>query len=313
MTVTFFPYFRCYAHALDDPRCAEINLRLAAAYRGWTEEAAPPSRPTIWSVCEYYNVGAFKSLPLVFPRVMAADLARYRDTGAMEISYMHAPTRAWGSWTLHHALFARLAWNPHADADSLVRAFCHAYYPTAGRRMRAFYDQLEAASANILALQHCAGVYGTSAGVGRLADARLPLFPLHHLQMQRVDPVMNDAASLDSIDGAMQQARTALDGALADCRDPVERDRLREDERRFAYGEAVFALYSGLIRTVAAHRGHDAAAARRCFTRAEGAAARLRGIHELVQVAASHANASDGLEASGVRPTYEHFRKLYGR
>ena len=54
------------------------------------------------------------------------------------------------------------------------------------------------------------------------------------------------------------------------------------------------------------------AAARAAFAEADQAAQALRGITDLVQVSASHANARDGLEASGVVATYELFKKRYG-
>jgi hypothetical protein len=97
------------------------------------------------------------------------------------------------------------------------------------------------------------------------------------------------------------------------ARDPIVRVRLEDLERRFAYGEAVFQLYAGLIHTAVAHRSLDRTGAERAFAAADRAAERLRAIHDLVQVAAAHANASDGLEASGVLRTYEFFRALYGR
>lgn len=308
-TVTFFPYFRCYAHALEDPACTEMNQRLARAWKAWRGKAGRFER---LGVCEYYNVGSFKSLPLLFPHVMAADFAAYRRAGASRILYMHAPTRLEGSWALQHALFAVLAWNPHADVDSLIHDFCRRAYPTRSANMRAFYRELETATSNIVALQHAAGVFGSGSAGGRLAETRLPVFPLRHLREHAAPDTLDRAASLDEIDQAMAAARRAIDDAGRDLAGE-EHARIAEVERRFAYGEAVFQLYSSLIRTAAAHRAGDGDGARRAFAVAATAAGRLRGIHDLVQVAASHANAADGLEASGVVTTYDYFARLYGR
>ena len=92
-SVTFFPYFRCYAHALADPSCTEINRRLAPSYEGW---ASGPARATIGplAIGEYYNVSYFASLPLVFAHAMGADIPWYFRSGARHFHYMHAPTEA---------------------------------------------------------------------------------------------------------------------------------------------------------------------------------------------------------------------------
>jgi hypothetical protein len=309
--VTFFPYFRCYAHALGDPRCAELNRRLMGPLRAWSELGRAGGIRL--GIGEYYNVSAFKSLPLVFPHVMAEDLRLYARAGARDFHYMHAPTRLWGTWTLNHALLARLLWSPDADVDSLLDDFCRRYYPTTSARMRRCLAYLETASANVVALQHCVGVYGTSGTAGgRLADHRLPVFPLRHLQLDSPAGGAPLAPSLAGMAEAMRGARRELDAARAACRDSLERDRLADDERRFAYGEAMFAFYDHLVRVALQERRGDAAGARREFAGVERAARRLRAVRDLVRVASSHANARDGLEASGVVATYDFFRRRYG-
>ncbi|TMQ72847.1 MAG: DUF4838 domain-containing protein, partial [Candidatus Eisenbacteria bacterium] len=163
-------------------------------------------------VCEYYDVGAFKTLPLIFPHVMGADLRRYHQEARLaRFEFMHAPTREWGCWTLDHWLLSRLAWNPAQDVDSLVDRFCRAYYPNAAAAMREHFRQLERASANILALQMSVGVYGTNAG-GRLTHP-VPIFPLRHLQLRETHPPTNDGPDLDEIEHAMIEARAALEQA----------------------------------------------------------------------------------------------------
>jgi hypothetical protein len=308
VTVVFYPYFRCYAHALASSACTELNARQAADYRGW-RGAAPAVG---WGVCEYWNVGAFKSLPLVFPHVMTEDLRWYAQTGARELTYMHAPTREWGSWTLQHALFARLAWNPATNPDSLTAAFCREFYPGAGTEMAAFYRDLEIASANILMLQASAGVYGSAVAGGRLANAATPVFPLRHFRETESHFSTDDGPDLDQALAAMAQARASLDRAKARALGAAAQ-RIAEVERRFAYGEAMDAFYAALIHTALADRARDGDRARAEFAHAREAADRLRGIHDLVQVSASHANAANGFAASGVVPTYEYFERLYGR
>jgi len=307
--VALYPYFRCYAHALADPACTEINARIAVDYRGW--RAAAPTLP--WGVCEYYDVGAFKSLPLVFPHVMARDVAWYASTGARELTFMHAPTRLWGSWTFQNAWFAKLAWNPATNPDSFLTGFCREFYPGAGDEMAAFYRDLEIASANILALQASAGVYGSTAAGGRLAHLQTPVFPLRHLRESKTQFATDDGPDLDEIEAAMRRSRVSLERAWKKARGAHAHDRMEEVRRRFDYGESMISFYAALIRTAVADRARDGDRARAEFAEAAIAARGLRGVTDLVQVSASHANAHDGLEASGVRQTYEYFERLYGR
>jgi hypothetical protein len=311
-TVTFFPYFRCYAHALADPGCTEINHRLSDAYSGWTEKAERHYQGAV-GIGEYYNVSYIKSLPVVFPHVMSVDIRHYHDAGARSFHYMHAPTSEWGTWTLEHHVLATLLWNPGADVDSLIRDYCERYYPAAASPMKSFYARLETATANILALEHCAGVFaGTGVPHGRLAARNFPVFPLRHLQPVRDPGSPNDAPSLEEIEQAMREARSSIDSALIAARDTVERERLAEDERRFRYGERVFALYSALIRTAVCDHAGAAAAARRAFAPVDSLTAELSAMTDVVQVAASHANARNAYDASQVVSTCDYFRQLYG-
>jgi hypothetical protein len=309
--VTFFPYFRCYAHALGDPTCTEINSRIAARFESWT---AAPERayhgPV--GVGEYYNVSYFKSLPLVIPHVMASDIRWYFQNGVRRFHYMHVPTRLWGTWTLDHAVLARLLWNPEANVDTLLAEFRRRYYPTTFAQVAAFDAALELASANILAIEYYVGAfaYGGSPA-GRLAAPGVPLFPLQHLPFDQRHSPPNAAPTWVETMTAMREARQALDHALATCRDSLERVRLADDAQRFAYGEATFALYDHLIRTAERDRAADHTGAARELALADSAASRLRTMRDVVQVAASHANARDGLEASHVEATLAYFHARY--
>jgi hypothetical protein len=312
-SVTFFPYFRCYAHALGDSTCTELNLRLRRAWDGW---ATAPGRPYTGrlEVGEYYNVSWVHSLPVVYAHVMGADLPWY-GTVADGIVYMHAPTAWWGAWTLNHAVYARLAWNPSTPVDSIAARFTRGYFGTAGEPMLAHFASLERATMNITALAHCVGAFGTGAGAvgGRLGDARFPLFPLRHLQPATTQ-APNGAPGIEEIGRSIADARRSLAAArAAAAEDTLVLTRIADQERRFDYGEAMVEFWIGLIRVGAAHRAHDVVAARRIWPTVEQAAARLRAVRDLVHVAGRDADAADGLAASSAVTTYEYFRRLYGR
>ena len=336
--IAFFPYFRCYAHALLDPSCTEINRDIARRLTGWAralgvtpaaasggeshgrpKPGAPGSRPGAASdrapampllIGEYYNVSWHKSLPLLFPHVMARDLMAYHRLGARHFHYMHAPSRLWGTWTLDHHVLANLLWNPALDVDSLIAAFVRRNHPSAPAAMLTFYRELERATANITAFQQSVGALGS--GNARLTYEQSPVFPMRHFQLAACSVGSDSAASLVAIADAMTRAQTALYGARAATREPVERARLDEIQRRFDYGTDVFKLYTGILETILFHRQHDARGARQSFAPAEKTAERLRRVRDLVQVSASHANAKDGFEAAQMTRVYEFLRKLYG-
>jgi hypothetical protein len=110
----------------------------------------------------------------------------------------------------------------------------------------------------------------------------------------------------------MHRARRHLDDALLNCRDAVEKARLSQDERRFAYGQAMIDFIYQMVRTALFQRRSDPEQARRSFALAEGQAAILEKIVDLVQVASSHANAANGLDASGLTSIYKVYKHRYG-
>lgn len=307
-TVTFFPYFRCYAHALGDPACYEINRPIAARFIGWVDGGERGYRGNV-AIGEYYNVSWTKSLPVVFPHVMATDLADLSNLGVREFFTMHAPTSRWGTWTLQHAMLARLLWNPRANVDSLVADFCAREYAGVGDEMRAFYAALEAATANLVALQQTVGSIGTGERI-RLLDGRVPVFQLRHISEAPHAKRADTGASLVEIEQSMRDARAALDAAHARARDPHVVARLGEVDARFRYGDAMLRFWIALIRGAVAWREKQGDALASQVARADSSAAELRGITDLVQVAASHANARNGYEASGATRVYEAMRTL---
>jgi hypothetical protein len=265
---------------------------------------------------EYYNVSNLKSLPVLFPSIMAVDVPWFYRNGARHFHYMHTPTRLWGTWTLNQYMMARLLWNTDADCDALLEDYFTRYYPTTKEPTRSFYRHLERATANIKPLKHYMRIQGGhwaryTVRFG-LTNDKVDLFPTKHLRYEPYHPPTDDGPDLVEMVESTRLARASIDAALRACTNSIEKKRLLEDERRFAYGEAMVMFYYHLIRTAMFHRQGEKEQARLDFAEAERLAERLRRIVDLVQVASSHANATNGFEASYLQGAYELYKKHYG-
>ncbi len=308
---TYFPIDRCYAHALADPACTEINQGQLREYEGWGVAPGRFYRGAI-AVGEYYNVSSFYSLPILYTRILSLDIPWYHRNGARHFNYMHVPTRDWGPWTLNHALLARLLWDPRTDVDRTLREYFALYYPATSVSTRRFYESLETATANFKLLKHRAragrSIYGV---VRQLRAGALPL-PLEHMRYETFHPPKNDAPDIADMKAAMQAARAALEQSLARCPAGSERERLGEDERRLRYAEATLAFFDHLLRLYAFDRQGDAVRAREEWKGLAAAAARLRRMVDVVQVSSRDANAVNAFVATEAVDIYEAFARRYG-
>ena len=111
----------------------------------------------------------------------------------------------------------------------------------------------------------------------------------------------------------VSSARRDIDMSLLKCSDDTERLRLLEDERRFAYGEAMIYFHYHIIRTALFHHDNNIIMATKEYECLGKYAGILEEIVDMVQVSSSHANAQNGLDATQAVDLLDFFREKYGK
>lgn len=301
-SVTFFPIRRCYVHAFGDPNCTEVNQDILTNFQGWTIGSQRFYKGPIF-IGEYYNLSLFKSLPLVFTKIMAVDIPWYYRQGARQFNYMHTPTTLLGTWNLNQYLLGKLLWNVNTNVNSIINEYFHLYYPTTSGPTREFYKELEEATSNIEIFKNYAA--------NRLLKGSP--FQLNHLHYDEYHPLTDDGLDVLEIIDVMEKAKKYLDESLMECNDSIEQQRLIEDKIRFDYGYVMYRYIYHMIRTSFFHEKGDKVMAAREFLTVKDYASKLEDMTEVVQGSSEHANAKNGLEAAGSVKLYKMFSELYDK
>ncbi|MBN1256240.1 MAG: DUF4838 domain-containing protein [Planctomycetes bacterium] len=246
---TFFPIERCYAHPFADPSCTEINQAMRDYWEAWT-------RPDCYfkgdmQMGEYYNVALFAGIPVVFMKILAADIPYYYATGARHMHYMHVAIADWGTMALTNYQYAALLWNHELDSATFLEDFMARRYREQAALMYEFYSLLEKAMGNAKALKHYTGMMGvnrhcfwSSLRTPASPENPVELFQTEHFPYAPRERTNNNAPSFLEMLEMLEEAKGMLDQALLECRDPEVALRLAADARRFRYGrKVVYFLY----------------------------------------------------------------------
>ncbi len=142
----FAPRERCYAHAIDDDRCARNRfywkslLHARDVFEGRVDVFEYYGCTTLWCYCN-----------VAIPRVIARDLRAYRAAGVREIQALVFGAHSTWAHGLNLSVFARLASGQETDVDTAITRFTEERFGRpAAPAMLDYYNALEKAQAGYL-------------------------------------------------------------------------------------------------------------------------------------------------------------------
>lgn len=299
---TFYPIRRCYVHPFDCPDCP-ANARYRGQLDGWMKDPDRYYRGPM-AIGEYYNVSAFKGLPICFMHTMARDIPDYYRSGARTFDYMHVTTSRWGNKALTNYQMARQLWDVSTDCEALWRDYFARRYGPAAAVMRPFYESLEQMLSNADQLKY---------GLARRLDRGVEdLFPDPHLRYERQPGLESTGPTLLEMIEHGRRCRQLLSEALAMKLPAPVQARIAEDEQCFTYGEQTLAYYHACVRAFQEIRAGRPDDARPWQAAADRWAALLRADGISSQGSSSHGNADNALLASRAEHAPEHLAKALG-
>ncbi|MGI8908535.1 MAG: DUF4838 domain-containing protein [Candidatus Sumerlaeaceae bacterium] len=203
----FCPISQCFEVQINDSVSTQ-NLAYVEGLKAWRAKFDGDI-----SVYTYYRKYAWDSLPAVFPHYIQKDVQFYRTIPVQGISIYSEPAD-WGTYELNHYSLAKLAENPDADVDAIVRDFCNARYGAAAEVAQRVYGTLEEIVPRYCSLP---GTTLKSADEQRKAEQRL----------RDAQQELKSAAMTNAGDAATSAALNRLNLVLEYVARDVELRRLR--------------------------------------------------------------------------------------
>jgi hypothetical protein len=130
------PIRQNFDYQIDDPR-APNNAQYATLIRNWRSSFAGHL-----SLYSYFRRYAWLSLPVIMPHFMQHDMKWYASIPLQGIS-SYAEPGDWYTYELNHYVFARLAWKPGVDVDSLTSEYVVLRYGRQRNTAAAAYRTME--------------------------------------------------------------------------------------------------------------------------------------------------------------------------
>lgn len=142
--VIFYPIHRCYRHQLGDHEC-RMNRIYDEAITGWHRNAPGLD---LWAG-EYYNVSRFEDMPLVFGKMIPAEMRYYHANGCTGATYMHNFSPNWGIRALTQLLHTQFAWQVDTCEEAFIDEYFSRKYGAYSAAMKKVYRHWELAGKDI--------------------------------------------------------------------------------------------------------------------------------------------------------------------
>ena len=132
----FCPIGQRFDLQMSDPSARE-NVDYVADLKSW--RSAFDGDISIYS---YYRKYAWNSLPILIPHYMQGELKFYASLPVQGVSTYSEPGD-WGTYEINHYALAKLACDPNANVDELIKEFCDARYGAASDKAQIAIETLE--------------------------------------------------------------------------------------------------------------------------------------------------------------------------
>jgi hypothetical protein len=212
----YAPRERCYAHALNDPRCP-LNRRYSQAL----EHALPAFGAAHTEVFEYYvDEILYENLQPPLPEVLQQDAQYYHQLGIPALGALMTNTGEFQTPMLNMYLYPQVLWNDHADLRASVRDYARVYFGDPA--MEDYFESLNSGLRDVL----------------KTCEYTRPGDAWDSLELQHEsDQALDDHARgiQQGIEGPLAHASLLLNRAVARATSGAFRRRLEKEKRQMDF------------------------------------------------------------------------------
>jgi hypothetical protein len=134
----YCPIRRSYDHPLWDMR-SEPNELYYYALMEWLKQESFTGEISYYS---YYRKYAWRSLPMVIPRLIKMEMEYYRDLGLVGMGSYSEPAD-WFTYELNHYIIAQASWNVDFDISAVLDEYCRLRFGDAAGEMKGYFQLIE--------------------------------------------------------------------------------------------------------------------------------------------------------------------------
>jgi hypothetical protein len=224
----YAPRERCYAHALNDPKCP-LNQRYSKAL----EHALPTFGAAHAEVFEYYvDEILYENLQPPLPEVLQADAQYYHQLGIPALGALMTNTSEFQTPMVNMCLYPQVLWSVHADLRAKLLDYARIYFGDPA--MATYFEELGSGLKDVLKI--CQYVHPGDA------------WDSQELTNESDDALGDHVRGIrEGVEGPLAQAVLLLDSALGHAGSQVYSRRLENEKRQLDFTLLQTRLYYHLL------------------------------------------------------------------